>query len=583
MYIAPRAGAFDYVDISYEGSRTQDVLWLVDGMRITNRLYNTTTPIDTIPASMVERIEVLDGGQALMYGTQSSAGAVNIVTRSFSDRPDGAVSVGGDTNGGYHLNGYFRGGLGPNHLVLYASRDEADGFQQFRDQDYQPSSTDRERGYEVTTFGGKYSLQMSAALRASVLYQMTDATLDHTSQPKSIARAVNEREEQILSGKIDFIPGETFGLYVKGYYHWWDAYFSQKNTNLANLSQPIEISAREFWGFEDYGANLLAKLSPGGPLEYLAGFDYQHYTGQDDVLLIAREAETVQAPFAQLRTTGEFSSRVRLAAGVRHNAPDHGESKTVWNAQGHVDINPRLFARLNLGTAFRLPDAYELFAVDPCCEVGNPNLKPETSEYLNASIGGDFGASAGVQYHWELIGFARDITDLIAITFDAALGVDTQENSADTVEVRGGTFVFGAALANGLGANASVTLNDATMKGSSRQLQFIPERLAKLALEYQPQGRPFGFSATVNHVADVFRNLGLGREEFGNYTTVDVNGRMFLDAARHHRLSLKVENVFDTEYATRVGQTTPDAGGPAYVFWNLGMPQTVHASYTYEF
>jgi outer membrane receptor protein involved in Fe transport len=40
---------------------------------------------------VVERIEVLDSGQALFYGTQAVAGAINIVTKSFSDHPDGAV------------------------------------------------------------------------------------------------------------------------------------------------------------------------------------------------------------------------------------------------------------------------------------------------------------------------------------------------------------------------------------------------------------------------------------------------------------------------------------------------------------
>jgi outer membrane cobalamin receptor len=58
FYLAPRAGAFDYVDLSFQGSRTGDVLWLIDGVRINNRLYHNTTPIDTIPAHLVERIEI---------------------------------------------------------------------------------------------------------------------------------------------------------------------------------------------------------------------------------------------------------------------------------------------------------------------------------------------------------------------------------------------------------------------------------------------------------------------------------------------------------------------------------------------
>ena len=63
LYLAPKNGAFDYVGCSLQGSRCQDILWLIDGVRINNRLYNSTSPLDTVPAHMVERIEVLYGGQ----------------------------------------------------------------------------------------------------------------------------------------------------------------------------------------------------------------------------------------------------------------------------------------------------------------------------------------------------------------------------------------------------------------------------------------------------------------------------------------------------------------------------------------
>jgi outer membrane cobalamin receptor len=124
LYISSQNGPFDYVQVSLQGSRTEDVLWLVDGIRINNRLYPGTTPLDTIPAYMIERIEVLDGGQALFYGTQAVAGAVNIVTKAFTDTPDGAVSVGGDTNNGEHFNGYYRDAIGGNHFVVAATRRE---------------------------------------------------------------------------------------------------------------------------------------------------------------------------------------------------------------------------------------------------------------------------------------------------------------------------------------------------------------------------------------------------------------------------------------------------------------------------
>src|SRR5688572_25122476 len=67
LYVAPKSGAFDYVHVSLLGSRTKDLLFLVDGVRISNRLYASTTPLDSIPAGMIERIEVLKGGQGLYY------------------------------------------------------------------------------------------------------------------------------------------------------------------------------------------------------------------------------------------------------------------------------------------------------------------------------------------------------------------------------------------------------------------------------------------------------------------------------------------------------------------------------------
>ena len=105
---APKAGAFDYVAVSLQGSRTNEILWLVDGVRISNRLYNGTTPLDTLPAHMIERIEVIEGGQGLFYGTQAVAGVINVVTKAFTETPSGRFQAGFDTNEGRHFNMFAR-------------------------------------------------------------------------------------------------------------------------------------------------------------------------------------------------------------------------------------------------------------------------------------------------------------------------------------------------------------------------------------------------------------------------------------------------------------------------------------------
>ena len=80
------AGAAE-VDLRYLGSRR--VLVLVDGLRYVNGASASGVPgsvdLNSIPESMIERIEVLQGGASAIYGSDAIAGVVNIITRRQQD------------------------------------------------------------------------------------------------------------------------------------------------------------------------------------------------------------------------------------------------------------------------------------------------------------------------------------------------------------------------------------------------------------------------------------------------------------------------------------------------------------------
>ena len=209
LYVAPKSGAFDYVNVSLLGSRRTEVLFTLDGVRMGNRLYTTTTPLDSMPSSMIERIEVLKGGQGLFYGTQAVGGIVNVITKGFTTQFDAAAELGYDTNEGYHANGYMRGGTGDHYFVAFASYDQAEGFQPFDDADYQPSAIDRHRGYRVISGGLKYAWQPSDAFRLSGSYQHTDGKVDFIGA-EDIAVGFNTRNEEVASLYIDWTPCDLF-------------------------------------------------------------------------------------------------------------------------------------------------------------------------------------------------------------------------------------------------------------------------------------------------------------------------------------------------------------------------------------
>jgi hypothetical protein len=88
------------------------------------------------------------------------------------------------------------------------------------------------------------------------------------------------------------------------------------------------------------------------------------------------------------------------------------------------------------------------------------------------------------------------------------------------------------------------------------------------------------FNISVDHVGNINARRG---ELRGDYTVLDVSAHVALGSRDQHRIGVRLENATDEEYASRVDQGTLDATGTAYLYDNLGMRRTVHASYSLRF
>jgi vitamin B12 transporter len=594
LYLLPKAGAFDYVTVSLQGSRTNEILWLVDGVRISNRLYNGTTPLDTLPAHMIERIEVIEGGQGLFYGTQAVAGVVNVVTKAFTETSSGRFQTGFDTNVVPHIKMFARHYSRCNRILFYASSDIADGYRSFPEGEFSSSTTDRARSYDVLLFGGKYAYDFTPALRFSASYQRSGVSLDglrparsSATQTGGLAASFNDRTEHITSAKLDYTPSETTQVFFKFYNHIWDSYFNESRNFLSNPGAVDVISDDEFWGYKDTGVNVLSKFAPNRGVEYFAGYDFQNYSGRDDVLLIAQQSEVVHALFGQVRTTRDLMPRGTIAVGARFNAPTNSQKTTVWNVSGQYDLSSTgsVYTRGTIGTAFRYPDAYELFAIDPTCCFGNPNLKPEKSTNVNGSIGGRVPAGE-TSINLEAIAFFRRVSDLIVDEDDGSGETTITANSENKVKVYGVSFIGSSALTSGFSASLGYTYNKSQeneLAGGYNAILGLPSNQFEAAFDLHPATKPFGVGLTVNTIGEISNSVsGIGTVPSGDYTLVDLSGRYFFDRARRHRVTLRMENLFDEEYSTTFRRNFTDTGSPFLAHY-LGTPATFHISYSFSY
>lgn len=568
LFLSPKTGRGDYVDVSIQGSRTQDVLWLVDGVRINNRLFGGTTPLDSISTHMIERIEVLKGGQGLFYGTQAVAGVVNIVLRQPSDGPSGNLTGGVGSLGDRRLAGHASDQAGAGRWLVFGEHDSSDGYRPYRDEAYQTNARRVDRGFNRQSVGGRYLLDAGKGKSLNTLVMLNDVKADYP-RPADNFKSFNDRDEHIVSAKWDHQVTEQTGYFVKAYYHdWWTDYtrLGMDTDGTVNV-----INDRDEWGFEDYGLNLTGRHVLDSGSEILGGIDYQRYQGEDFVLRIDGQTEAVTAGFVQYRPHLDFSPSTNLALGARYNHADFGGDHAIWNMSLGQPLTPDLQLSASAGTNFRLPSAFELFVIDEDFPAGNEDLEPEKSLNTNVALSGHITRNAV----WRLGAFYREIDDLIQ-TEDG-----TYVNSDDAVRVRGGELGLEFGGKRGWQLAVDATYARARERGSDEQIDDIPEWFANAKLGWA--GSAFGGDVSARYTGDTATTLAdLGRQEHGNHALIDASAWYEFGRDSENRISARLENLTNRHYATGVNQgTTPDED--PFRYETLGAPRNVQLEYSRSF
>jgi len=566
LYVAPKNGPFDYGTYSLLGGRNDDTLILLDGVRLNNRLYGGLY-LDTLPANAIERIEVLKGGQSLLFGTQAVAGVINIVTRSPQTREaSGEVNLGLDSfmgrTGDARAEQIFSNGFGDLGLLAYVSRNVSEGYQPYRSKDMTATVSDKKRGYEVTTFGTKATQAFGDDSRLELFYQYSDANLDF-ARPTGNRKTTNDRVQQIATATFEQSLGQRLSYFVKGHVNDWDTRYTRiDNTPGGGIKVRND---NDYWGFTDWGVQAEAKAElPGGHV-LVFGSDNQWFKGQDDVLVIDNNKAEAHGFYTQLRPVIDALPDWHPSIGVRHESMSGGDSATVGMLTSLYDLNENWQVRGQFGSAYKLPNAEQLFVNEPGDEMGNRNLKPEKSR--NAELGLDYrGTLLDREFSASVTAFQRKINDLITLDGDQWI------NGEGQIKVRGFEADGKWQLDDQWNLSADMTRNLVESRNGVT-LSNIPSFFARSRLGYESTDRMWGAGGAIRYIRAV---VSPQKVDYGHYSVVDADAYRYLDNAHRHRLSLLVENLFDRDYATSMTSGSPQVE-------NLGRPFTSEVRYTYRF
>lgn len=178
------------VDMRGQGSKaTSNVQVLIDGVAI--NLLDTShanTPINTVPIENIEKIEVIPGGGAILYGSGTRGGIINIITKSGSGYNGGFVSSDIDSFGAKSSSVNYGTTVGKLGLNLNYNKNDYKGF---RDGDEADSDY----------FEGSAKYQISKT--KDITFKYSKFKEDSTS-PRGLTKSeLGDRDSNGLYGKYD--------------------------------------------------------------------------------------------------------------------------------------------------------------------------------------------------------------------------------------------------------------------------------------------------------------------------------------------------------------------------------------------
>ncbi|SDD40751.1 TonB-dependent receptor plug domain-containing protein [Kordiimonas lacus] len=535
--------------VTIRGGSSDQTVILIDGVQVNDPSQpGGGFNFSTLDPNGIERIEVLRGPQAVLYGSDAIGGVINIITKSGQD------GFAGEAFGEYgafeskRIGGSVRGGSDRMNFNLSASYFDTDGISAA------DSGTETD-GYESLTVRGKVRTKLSDGFSFDVTTSYTDTESDYDGF------TLRDDFTYGLADTEDSSKSEEFSVAGRAYIDLMDGRLSNTLSVEYSSIQRDNFNAGIFsFGAEGERLNFdylgVLEVADGWTLTAGAQHEVTEAKSQDP------EPISTDSIFGILSYDGidglTVSGGVRVDDHETFGSTTNGELNASYQFEG---TGTQITAAWSEG--FKAPTIFHLtFA---CCGFDSnvaqaealPELalKPERSNSWEVGFKQPFldgRATFGATY------FNQDIDDLITFTF-----ADGYRNIAET-SAKGVELELTADLTDAINLSANYTYNSARDLTADQQLARKPKNEAFAALNWQVTDRlTTNVSITLNGKEhDTSVNFETGeREVVDAWTRVDLSAAYKLTDTIE--LFGRVDNLFDEEYQQVLGYGTP--GISAYV------------------
>lgn len=380
----------DVKAVYMRGASAANTLILIDGIPVNDASeisgeYN----ISAIPIEIVDRIEILKGGNSTLYGSDAVAGLINIITKKGSGKlKANLLSTAGSYETFKQVLG-LQGDIKNTSITFSASNTDSKNFSSAIP--LQGNTNFDKDGFHqrslMMNLGQKISEQIS--FRANFQANNNAADLDNGAFADALDH--NYSKTSYLAG-LGMLMGMKNGIL--------NINLSQNSIN--NRYDDQGSITNNYGLINHYEANLNYKLNQY--IDVASGLSFKKLSTEQNnpyssKLIADNQIASVFTSFF-LRSNKGFQAEL----GSRMNRhSEYGTNFTYTINPSYIIANSyKLF--VNFSSAYRVPSLYQLFS-----EYGNLGLKPETSTSFEAGFEWDLSKSFNFSFSY----FDRDIKNVI--------------------------------------------------------------------------------------------------------------------------------------------------------------------------
>jgi len=512
------------------GASTSQVQVLVDGMRVKSPTLGQAD-LSELTLDAIERIEIVRGPQAALYGADAIGGVVNIITKKGAGPIHGAAWAEGGSYGTFREQLNVQGAYGGFNFNLSGTRWDTDG--QF------PNDAG-----DQTSFGGRvgYDFPWKGELYVTGRYSKLNLQLPIFSAPPTVfdPNARNQIESWLWNI-----------VYRQPIFPWWEvkARYGQwfNNSGFQNMPPPGFFTTISQIDTRRLEAELLNTFRIGNWDTLTIGAEYRSELGRNTTLgsfptKFSKELNTVSVfGHNEIR----LFDRVFLGGGVRYEDNDTFGTAVAPQASIAIVIKETgTKLRGTWGKGFRAPTINDLFFPG----FGNKDLKPEHSESYDVGFDQSFWQKrirAG--FTW----FHNQFENLIQFAPDA-FGFFLPFNVGRAI-TEGVEAYLEADPLDWLGFFINYTYTASRDIETHLDLRRIPRHRWSTGITVTPWERLTLF-AQANVVSSQFESSFAGRNP--GYHRIDTGGTLRLlgqPTGSRLELTLRIENVTKEHYEEVMG------------------------------